>query len=555
MGLFDLFLKPADTPYNALEWEQLPFPEQARLSCQAWYQQGFGSPGSTLAFYVIKMALWIWLFVVFCSYSVDLGTFSSISEWWYKPEAFGKLILWTSMLEVLGLGGGCGPLTGRFVPPFGASTYFLRPKTIKLPLFPDAPVVGGDTRNLIDVAAYGLLLAMFLRACLAPALTFDYIWPVLAFLLICGLLDRTIYLAARADVYFPMIACYLFIDQTVPAMKICLFAVWFWAAFAKLTPNFTYVVCTMICNSPIFRHFTFFRKALFRNAPDDLRPSQFANGVAHFGTLIEFSLPLLLLFSGFLDAGVLYYILIGITLFHIFILVNIPLGVPMEWNVVMIYGAWAIFGMHPTVSAFSVTHPFLIVLFVILFFVVIVIGTFWPRHVSFLMCMRYYAGTWGYSIWLFKEDANARIEDRIVKSSKSFEWQLSLLYGSNMVKGILSRMMGFRLMHLPGQAVNQLYSKATNDQTGYQWMDGETVCGEVLGWNFGDAHLHNERLLRSMQKRCVWAPGDVRVIMVESPQLHTGRLHYRIVDAHDGLLEEGGVFIRDLKHKHPWSSE
>ena len=40
--------------------------------------------------------------------------------------------------------------------------------------------------------------------------------------------------------------------------------------------------------------------------------------------------------------------------------------------------------------------------------------------------------------------------------------------------------------------------------------------------------------------------------MVESPQLHNGRLHWRIHDAKKGLMEEGYAFVKELKQKMPW---
>lgn len=552
MSLLDALLAPAKLPYDGDKWYKMSFAEQAKASCQAWYHQGFGTPSSTLGFYVLKMAFWIWIFFVFCGYSTDLGTFSTFSEWWSQPEAFAKAVVWTCLLEVLGLGGASGPLTAKFVPPIGASTYFLRPKTIKMPFFPKAPLIGGDSRNIFDVLVYAALLFTLFRACMAPAVTYEYVWPILALLLLNGLLDRTIYLAARADIYFPMIACFLFADQMIPAVKLTLFGIWFWAAFSKLTPSFVHVVQVMICNSPIFKHFGFFRKALFKNAPEDLRPSMFAKVFAHMGTTVEFMLPILLVLSSMLSPDMMFYVLIGITLFHTFIFLNVPMAVPMEWNVIMVYGAWAIFGQNTGISPFAVTHPLLIGMFVLLFVIVPLIGTFFPKYVSFLMSMRYYAGTWGYSIWLFADGAKEKVDQNVTKTAPSVEAQLAMLYDDATVKGTLSRLMGFRLLHLPTLAVHQLYDTATDGKQGYYWVEGEFFCGEVLGFNFGDLHLHHEPFLDALQKRCQWESGEVRVIMVESPRLHNGEMEYRIHDAKDGLIDSGSVYIKDLKDKHPW---
>lgn len=552
MSLLDKLLQGAPLPYDIDEWEKMSFAQQAKLSCQAWFHQGFGTPKTTLIFYALKLALWIWLFFVFCGFSTELGNFSNFSEWWFLPEAFAKALIWTCLLEVLGLGGASGPLTAKFVPPIGASTYFLRPNTIKVPFFTKAPIIGGDRRNIFDVLMYVALVAVLLRACMAPAVTFTYVWPILVLMLINGLLDRTIYLAARADIYFPLIACLLYADQMIPALKIGLVGIWYWAAFSKLTSSFVNVVTVMICNSPIFGQFKFLRKAMFKNAPEDLRPSTFAKIFAHIGTTIEFALPTLLLFTFAFAPEYMLYVLIGITLFHTFIFLNVPMAVPLEWNVIMVYGAWAIFGSNPTVSPFDITHPLLIAIFVILYIIVPVFGTLYPKYVSFLMSMRYYAGTWGYSIWLFKDGAKEKIDENVTKTSPSLEKQLSFFYNDKTVRGTLSRLMGFRLLHLPSKALHQLYDKATGGEHGYYWVEGEFFCGEIIGFNFGDLHLHNEHLLRALQKRCNWNSGEVRVIMVESPQLHTGKMTYEIHDAKDGILETGNVYIKDLKGKMPW---
>ena len=50
----------------------------------------------------------------------------------------------------------------------------------------------------------------------------------------------------------------------------------------------------------------------------------------------------------------------------------------------------------------------------------------------------------------------------------------------------------------------------------YTWVDGEIIAGLVLGWNFGEGHLGNERLLEVLQKECDFAEGEVRTIMVEA---------------------------------------
>ena len=291
MNFLNSLLSPASLPYDFQEWKKAPFSEKAKMICQAWAIQGFGAPISVAVFYALKIAFYVYMWIWFCSFSTELGTMATISTWWFKVEALGKFIFWTTLLEVFGFGGASGPLTGRYVPPLGGVTYFLRPNTIKVPLFPGLPIIGRDQRTIIDALLYLCLLYFLVKVCIASAITPDVVLPVLVMLPVCGLLDRTIFLAARADIFFPMIVCFMFPEQTGHGLKLICFGIWFWAAFSKLTPNFTSVVCVMICNSPFFSLpiFTGFKKRLFQNYPDNLKPSKLANYMAHMGTTVEFA--------------------------------------------------------------------------------------------------------------------------------------------------------------------------------------------------------------------------------------------------------------------------
>ena len=210
----------------------------------------------------------------------DFGTQTSkalvYSTWWFELEALGKFIFWTTLIEVIGFGGASGPLTGRYMPILGGITYFIRPNTVKVPLFPNAPIIGSDKRTWFDALLYLALIYFLIQVCIAPAITPEVVLPVLILLPICGVLDRTVYLAARADIYYPMIICFMFPLETGAGLKIIWFGIWFWAAFSKLTPNFASVVTVMISNSLLLSASIFdgFKKSLFKSYPNDLRPSR-----------------------------------------------------------------------------------------------------------------------------------------------------------------------------------------------------------------------------------------------------------------------------------------
>src|SRR5439155_27046337 len=129
------------------------------------------------------------------------------------------------------------------------------------------------------------------------------------------------------------------------------------------------------------------------------------------------------------------------------------------------------------------------------------LGNFRPGWLSFLLSMRYYAGNWAYSVWLFRGESYRKL-DRLTKSSPWVFDQLDRLYPRALGAGLFSKVMGFRLMHLHGRALPILVPRAVSRLEDYEWVDGEVVAGLALGWNFGEGHLHSEQLLAAIQEQC-----------------------------------------------------
>jgi hypothetical protein len=105
---------------------------------------------------------------------------------------------------------------------------------------------------------------------------------------------------------------------------------------------------------------------------------------------------------------------------------------------------------------------------------------------------------------------------------------------------------------LHGRALHALIPVAVDDVEAYDWYDGELIAGLVLGWNFGEGHLHDEQLLRAVQARCGFAAGELRCVMVESQPLWRPRLAWRVVDAREGELARGEVEVKELLGLDPW---
>jgi hypothetical protein len=542
-------IKPVLPDYDGLEWARLPFGERARLACQNFALQGFGFPSGVYLFYALKIALYIAGWWLFCSFTPGLGNLSTIGHWWLSPIAFQKAVLWSMLFEGLGLGCGSGPLTARYFPPFTAFLHFLRPGTIKRPLFAGLPVLGGYRRTWLDVLMYAGACVLLVSALVSARPSTGLLVAIVVLYLVLALADKTIFLSARGEHYWTAIALFALASNWIPGVKALWLALWFWAGFSKLNHHFTSVVCVMNSNAPGTAHMPWLRKRFYKGFPDDLRPSRLA-GIAHGGVALEFGVPLVL----FLGKGgtVTTIGLIMMVFLHAFITSNVPAGVPLEWNVMMVYGGFFLFFEHAHVSIFSMS-PASAALLVVMALAIPLLGNLFPSRVSFLMAMRYYAGNWPYSVWLFRGESYRKLE-RIKKTAAWVPDQLLFLYDETTTVALASRIVGWRMMHLLGRALGELVPRAVDNFEEYTWMDGELTCGMVLGYNFGEGHLHDEELLHAVQERCGFEAGELRVIVVESQPLGRRTANYRIHDAATGKLAEGEINVHALRERQPWES-
>jgi len=547
MGLLD----PAPPPFEVSEWRRLPHLERIKPLAQDWALNGFGTPTAVYFLYVFKILAYAGLgaLLIFAT-----------SGWpaWYEPIVFQKAVIWTMLWEVLGLGAGSLPLTLRFSPMVGGFLYWLRLGTTRLPPWPEKlPGTRGTTRSWLDVGLYAGLLASALYLLLSSD---DVLEPVavgvlLAFLAALGLRDKVPFLAARAEIYGTLAVIFLFpVTNMVIAAQLVFFCIWWGAASSKLNRHFPFVVTVMISNTPWNRSKALKRR-LYRDHPEDLRPSRLGTFDAHLGTAVEFTLPLILILT---QGGLLGTLaLAGMVLFHVHIFSTFPLAVPLEWNVFMIFGLFFLFGHYADVPWSSVDDPLLLVILGLICVGLPVLGNFRPDLVSFLPSMRYYAGNWATSQWLFRrgdgsEGAEEKLDREIVKAAPIVTKQLEKFYEPELIDVLVYKGLAFRSMHSHGRALNALSLRAVDDIEAYDVREGELVAGVVLGYNFGDGHFHDHRLLAAVQERCNFGPGELRVVTLESQPAHVQRQRYRIWDAADGLVEEGWVDVAEMVRRQPW---
>lgn len=560
------FLKQDAPVVDYKEWSKGTRAEKIVPMARHWAEVGFGTPVVLHLFYVVKILLYIlgaWLIVLTTD---GIDGFTNVTSWYAEPIVFEKVVLYTMLFEVVGLGCGFGPLNNRFFPPMGSILYWLRPNTIRLPPWPTRiPLTKGDTRTPFDALLYAALLAALVIALFSngtgpiPELNTTVgvlpqwqIWTVLGLLAVLGLRDKVIFLAARGEVYASLAVCFLFAgpDIIIAAKLVCL-VIWLGAATSKLNRHFPFVISTMMSNNPVFRP-KWIKRRFFEHFPDDLRPGRPSRWLAHFSTAVEGLVPLVLFFShGGWPTAIAAFIMLC---FHFGILSSIPMGVPLEWNVFMMFSVLALFVGRAQVGLEDLQSPWPIVLFVVVAGTV-VMGNLFPRKVSFLPGMRYYAGNWDTTLWCVKPSAAAKIESGIVSIASMPQAQMEKYYGSKETAEMYLYMgYAFRSFNSHGRAMFALAHRAMAgfNEDDYVLTDGERICSTAIGWNFGDGHMHNEQLIAAMQKRCNFEPGEVRVVLIDGQPIHRQRQEYRLVDAATGEFECGYVKVADLVTRQPW---
>lgn len=559
------FLTPSLPDLDHEQWRRLPRMQRLRPIVLDWASSGSGTPDAILLAYAVKIVAYIGVAVLIGCTTTGLGGLGEFFDWWAQPLFLQKVVIWTLLFEVLGLGCGFGPLTMRFVPPIGGPLYWLRPGTIRLPPWPDRiPGTRGSSRTAVDIALYVGVVAAAVFVLASPPDRVPGIssasagmlaaWrfaPLMVLLVAIGLRDKTIFLAARTEVYGSFLLMSLLpVPDLLTGSKLVMLVIWWGAAFSKLNHHFPSVVAVMMSNNPILRSKRLKRR-LYRDFPHDLRPSAIATFLAHgTGTTFEIVMPAVI----YLGHGDTVTIIAAVlfTLFHLNILTSLPIGVPLEWNVFMIFGVWTLFVRHGSAGLGDLTTPWPLI-FLVALVAIMLYGNVFPERVSFLMAMRYYAGNWPTSIWLFAPGAVDTFDAKLTKTSVFPGRQLLRIYDRATGDYYDHRIYAFRAMHTHGRALYGLIPRACGpDHEQYEVVEGEMVAAAAIGWNFGDGHLHGEQLLAAVQQRCGFEPGALRVIWLESQPMFRPRQRYRILDAATGVLETGHVAVADMLAAQPW---
>ncbi|WP_275295229.1 DUF3556 domain-containing protein [Amycolatopsis sp. La24] len=551
-----------------------PLFERTKALALHWVQFGFGSPKMIPATYVVKLVfLYVLAGVALATATSGVGPFWDVAAWWHEPVVYQKLVLWTVFLETVGVAGSWGPIAGKFKPMTGGILFWARPGTIRLRPWKRVPFTAGDRRNGFDVLLYLAFLATLLTAVVLPGVpdaalsaalpgnTSGLVRPALliapiVLYVLNGLRDKTIFLAARGEQYLPALVFFAFLPfvNMIIAAKLLICTVWIGAGVSKFGKHFTNVVPPMVSNSPCVP-FKWLKRAHYRNFPNDIRPSKLASFMAHVGgTTVEIITPLVLLFS-----TNHWVTLAGVALmvaFHLFITSTFPLAVPLEWNILFGYLAIFLFLGFPASAGYGVgdmTPGWLAVVIAAALLFFPILGNLRPDLVSFLPSMRQYAGNWASALWAFAPGAEAKLNTLPHRPTKNQVDQLQAMgYPAEIAEITMQQTIAWRSMHSQGRGLFSVLAKNLPDLETRTVREAEFGCNSIIGFNFGDGHLHDLSFVNAVQKRVGFAPGEWIVVWVESQAIHSKVQHYQVIDAALGVIERGHWTVADAVNEQPW---
>jgi Transmembrane protein of unknown function (DUF3556) len=550
-----------------------PLMERIKILTVKWVDYGYGTPSMIHLLYIVKLVFFYSLGgIAVATATSGLPAFWHLSQWWNQPIVYQKAILWTVLLELIGLAGSWGPLAGKIKPMTGGYRFWARLNTIRLRPWRKVPFTAGNRRTRFDIVIYLALLVAVAVPLVLPGVHSDSLSAVLpsntsglvnpalliapmVLLVVIGLRDKTIFLAARGEQYLPALIFFAslpFVDMII-ALKLLIFTVWFWAGISKFGLHFTNVVPPMISNSPALP-VTWLKRAQYRHFPDDLLPSRLASFVAHGpGAVVEIAAPLMLLLSRW---PWLTIVATGIMLaFHLFIISTFPLAVPVEWNALFAYATIFLFLGFPNWHGYAVwdmSSPWLTVVILAALCFFPVLGNLRPDLVSFLPAMRQYAGNWASALWAFAPGAEQKLNSVTRAARNQVDQMVDFGYGPLWSEILVQHLIAWRALHSQGRGLYSVLLKNLPDIDTRTVREAEMTCNSLIGFNFGDGHLHDDDLIQAVQDEAKFGPGELIVVWVESQPIHRRVQQYKVIDAALGVIERGTWDVADAVNEQPW---
>lgn len=536
-------------------WKDFSFQERLRFSAKSFAVQGDSSRVGESGVYLFKATVYLWLFWRLCSYGRES---EPVERTLLRFFCFN--VLW----EVAGLGTSSGPANGRYFPPvLTAFAHFIRFGTAKIPLLagianPDS-FLASTRRNPLDVLLFGWFLHLLVALSFAssPEIDFSLLSQLLFVWAALGVSDQTVLLAARSDVYLPILVLFRASSDTksfLEALKLSQLLAWEWSAISKLGQWWEYSCLSIISNSP------WIPAGWKRNFVDEDgdRPSTLACDVAHIIRSFELVAPILIAFGGRLGTAGVFIIL----QVQGFLLLQLGSGTPVELSLqqLMILLSLNVSCTDDITTCTSSGVSFVSIdwkcnlVLVVFFMLAPCVWGMYPARLSHLFAHATVSGNYPVSVWLIRR-AQAEKLDKLVTLTKLPPDQLRIVFKhpdlssrylyrvlANRVRSTLSARVLLRLIPLAVKGNLPLLDE-------YLIHEGDMMAQWLLGWNFNDGHLSGERLLSEVQARGEFEKMELMHLSIEPfPVLASNRnaCTWTLRDEVGSVIETGSIDIKQV---------
>ena len=81
--------------------------------------------------------------------------------------------------------------------------------------------------------------------------------------------------------------------------------------------------------------------------------------------------------------------------------------------------------------------------------------------------------------------------------------------------------------------------------------EAEFVCNTLIGFNFGDGHLHDADLIAAVQSEAQFEPGELSSSGWSRSRAAARCQHYKVIDAALGVVEQGTWKVADAVDDSP----
>ena len=166
--------------------------------------------------------------------------------------------------------------------------------------------------------------------------------------------------------------------------------------------------------------------------------------------------------------------------------------------------------------------------------------------------MRQYAGNWASAVWAFAPGAEGKL-DRVTRTAKNQVDQfVEFGYEPQWAEITMQQVTAWRTMHSQGRGLFSVLLKNLPDVETRTVREGEFLCNSLIGFNFGDGHLHDASFIAAVQREARFEPGEAVVVWVESQAWGSRVQHYQVIDAALGVVERGSWTVADAVAAQPW---